>query len=211
MSTVRQRTGLASTQDEYNEVSEGKTGKPEKKNPYLYKNSPLIFMLMVVLSTSFMYFTGKAVHDGGLKLTPKSIGPLKSYTSKLEFTLKYQVPGVAWLVFCIFYVIKFRVTTKAFNPLGGAEQYTEMAKNILQNSIEQYLLSFLAQLILLSFIDGPTTLKVIPLLSLFFLVGRVTFWLGYPAYRSFGFLTTLLPTQITIGYTIYKFYLMYQA
>ena len=66
------------------------------------------------------------------------------------------------------------------------------------------LLSLITQVSLIAFLTADETLKLIPLLNLLWVVGRVTFYLGYPKYRSFGFATTYMPSCLAAIYAAYK-------
>jgi hypothetical protein len=124
----------------------------------------------------------------------------------LEFTLKYQILGVVWLICAIFLVILRRVSTGAFNPLAGTnrEMFLQGQANVLQNSFEQFIISVFAQLCLVAYMDGEYTIRIIPWVNFSFLIGRIAFWLGYPAYRGFGMLLGLGPTLAMTAVTVYK-------
>jgi len=129
-----------------------------------------------------------------------------SYYHRLEFAMRYQVIGAGWLLFSVIYVMAKRVTTRASDPLTARDSTSlTIAKNNLSNSLEQFLCSFLAQIIALSYLDETCVLKVIPLVNLFFLIGRVGFLLGYPTYRDFGICCSFFPTTFLMFYNSYAF------
>ena len=130
---------------------------------------------------------------------------LQDIPSKIGFVLKYSTPGVLWLWLCVYSVIRIRVRSPAMDPLANEEQFVLKAKNILQNSFEQFILSLVSQLILITHLDSVSTVKYIPALSFMFILGRIAFWLGYPNYRSFGLITSLAPITVTIFYISYRF------
>jgi len=170
------------------------------------KNQPKILRLIpfaVVFMLSFQYL----VLNGHINLAPK-IKPsdLKDFQSKVQFTFQYSILGVVWMFFSLWYVISKRFPSPAVNPLSGHEGLTEAAKNILTNSLEQFFLSLVTQLSLISFIDEVTTQRAIPLLNLFYIIGRITFFLGYPENRSFGFWVTMWPTQISLWICLSNFF-----
>lgn len=73
------------------------------------------------------------------------------------------------------------------------------------HSLWQVVLSVFAKLILCTYLTQES-MKLIPLLVCLFLLGRLTFWIGYlryPLHRAFGFATTALPTFITLVYCCY--------
>jgi hypothetical protein len=131
---------------------------------------------------------------------------LSSYWHKLEFVVCYQTIGISWILFNMFYVISKRIKTKAIDPTDPeSEANVLVAKNIMQNSIEQFLMSAFAQIISISFIDKSILIKVIPLINILFVIGRITFWLGYPKYRTFGFMCSAIPNTLLINYNLIKF------
>ncbi|RWS01267.1 hypothetical protein B4U79_11065 [Dinothrombium tinctorium] len=165
-----------------------------------------VILLHVVLAMSFVGFFTYSVFTGNVNLVPnaKEI-KLNTLPAKLEFVLKYQTPGLFTVLLCVFYVIMRRVTTPAINPMSGNEIYVEAASKILTNTLEQYVLHLVSQLILAAYIDGPTLIKIVPLLAVFFFVGRITFIIGYPLQRAFGWWLTFGPNVAAVGYCAYKF------
>jgi len=129
-----------------------------------------------------------------------------SYYHRLEFAMRYQVIGATWLFFSVFYVICKRITDKAYDPISSREhESVTIAKNNLTNSVEQFLLIFLSQIISLSYLDETCVLKVIPLINVCFLIGRIGFLFGYPKNRDFGMFMTLIPTAALTLYNLYSF------
>lgn len=130
---------------------------------------------------------------------------LSSYWHKLEFVLCHQIIGISWILLNMFYVISKRATNESINPMSGNEDMTLMARNIMQNSIEQFLMSSFAQIISISFIEANILIKIIPLINILFIVGRIAFFFGYPKYRTFGFMCSAIPNTLLINYNLYKF------
>ena len=68
------------------------------------------------------------------------------------------------------------------------EHLLQTEKNILMNTVEQLLCFLLLMLALTTYLE-PEEMRIIPLHSLAFIVGRVCFAIGYsisPMYRSIG-------------------------
>jgi len=129
-----------------------------------------------------------------------------SYYHRLEFAMRYQVIGAGWLLFSVIYVMAKRMTTRAFDPLTSRDSTSlTIAKNNLSNSVEQFLCSMMAQIIALSYLDETCVLKVIPLVNLYFLIGRIGFLLGYPIYRDFGISCSFIPTTVLMTYNAFAF------
>jgi len=131
---------------------------------------------------------------------------ISSYWHKLEFVLCYQSLAISWILFNMFYIIAKRIKSGTGDPLeGNSDPGVQEAKNIMQNSIEQFLMSAFAQIICISFMDKSLLIKVIPMVNILFLIGRITFWLGYPKYRTFGFMCSAVPNTLIINYNLIKF------
>lgn len=132
-------------------------------------------------------------------------GALKGFNARAEFALRYQTLLYAWLVFNIMAVIYVRVTKKALNPLvDSTEKHAQEMKNILTNSYEQIVVSSIAQLIFVSFAGETYTMKLIPAINFVQFIGRMTFFAGYPYYRTFGMMCTLFPNVALICYNLFK-------
>ncbi|RWS01268.1 hypothetical protein B4U79_15261, partial [Dinothrombium tinctorium] len=147
-------------------------------------------MINLVVVSCLLSFLFKLLISESIASHPNSnLLRLTDFYSKLAFTFKYQTLAILSLFICIVNVITKRaLNPSARNPLSGNEKYTEAAKNILQNTVEQYLLHLILQLILITYIDGSTVVKMIPLMSWSFFIGRLAFMIGYPLHREFGFL-----------------------
>ncbi|RWS03273.1 hypothetical protein B4U79_14673, partial [Dinothrombium tinctorium] len=165
-----------------------------------------VLLLHIVLAVAFLGFFTYAVFTGSVNLVPnaKEI-KLNSLPAKLEFVLKYQTPGLFTVLLCVVYVMMRRVISPAINPMSGNEIYVEAASKILTNTLEQYVLHLVSQLIVSAYIDGPTLIKIVPLLAMFFVVGRMSFAIGYPMQRAFGWWLTFGPNVAAVGYCAYKF------
>lgn len=134
-----------------------------------------------------------------------SIPHLHSLTDRIVFTVRFQLIGCFALLFSVLEVSFTRLFTNAVNPLSGNESVVDKANRILTNTLEQFLLNAINQLIVCTFLS-ENNLKLIPLLSLYFIFGRIAFWIGYkiaPKYRGFGFAVTFIPTLITFGLNAY--------
>lgn len=96
----------------------------------------------------------------------------------------------------MFQVMNIRVSSGAVDPLAGQEDVVQKAKNILQNTVEQTLLNFVNQIVLISWIPADQ-MFLIPLFAILFVFGRIAFMIGYtisPRYRTFGFALTFAPS-----------------
>ena len=139
--------------------------------------------------------------------TPRPDGA--GVVERVVYALRWQTLSVLAVLWGVQAVGGQRAGTAAMNPMSpdGDLSGTVGAK-YLQNTLEQYLLHLLAQLILASFIEGAQ-IKIIPILVLLFVAGRVAYWFGYnndPMHRSFGFALTFLPTCVTLFYCLFSLF-----
>lgn len=139
-----------------------------------------------------------------LILPPKPVYYPQSFASKLEFSARYWVLGAAWILFSMTHVMLRRIYG-AMNPLSGTEGIVVKSNNILRNSIEQFIVSLVVQVSAITYLTGEEVVRCIPVMNVMFFIGRVSFWFGYPKYRTFGFCLSLFPTGIVCVYVLYKF------
>lgn len=123
---------------------------------------------------------------------------------KLEYTVRWSILPISWLIFYLHIVATKRGFSTAANPLSGNEHIVEMNKNIFVNSIEQFVISFAAQISLITWIRGIDTQIIIPMVNILFVVGRVLFWLGYPKGRSPGMVLTMFPSLLMTVYCLFQ-------
>lgn len=143
-----------------------------------------------------------------LPLCASSLATIITFGDKLEVVAKYSLPGAVWLLFCVFWTASRRVKTGVLNPMTGQDGDTSsimFAKNVFQNSLEQYIISVALQAGIVSYLSPAQVLKIIPLMNFFHVTGRIAFAVGYPNYRTFGFFTTVLPSLAAAGYGLFKF------
>ena len=132
------------------------------------------------------------------------------FSEKLLYAARYcTFPQALFLLFAIMRVGAKRGSTGAENPLAGKEHLLQTEKNVLANTVEQ-LLVFLFLVVTLTTYLEPSEMRIIPLYSLAFIVGRVLFMIGYsisPKHRSYGIAINFFTTFFFIGYIFYLIYL----
>ncbi|XP_062570204.1 transmembrane protein 79-like [Saccostrea cucullata] len=100
-----------------------------------------------------------------------------------------------------------RFNTTAIDPVkGGGEDIVDVPNRILRNTIEQYIMHAVAMLTLCTFLDEDS-LKVLPILSVIFVIFRLLFWWGYlssPLNRAVGMSGTAMPIFLTYLYCLYR-------
>ena len=160
-----------------------------------------IFVGVTVLaSISYLFLTGKVALHG--KVSPSG---LQDFGRRMEFVVRFQTLNVVWLLLTIVFTVSRRLATGALNPLDGNEHALSAQKQVLQNSFEQFVLHVANQLILASNMAPDLLIRVIPLTNVLFIIGRLLFWLGYPKYRTAGFLINASTTSIVTGYNLLSF------
>lgn len=130
---------------------------------------------------------------------------LSDLGSRLKFILRLIPLSLSWIIFCLIRVSLKRLNSPAINPLANHEDIVLRDSRILQNSFEQFIVSIFAQLAIApQKVSGPEFSKVICFLNITFIVGRILFFFGYPHRRSFGFITTALPSYAGAIYSLAK-------
>ena len=130
---------------------------------------------------------------------------IHSLTDRIVWTLRHQVLGALTVVWCLIHVSVNRALSAAINPLSGHEASVEKANRILSNTLEQFVLNAVNQLILSTYLS-ESNLRLIPLLTAYFVIGRIAFWIGYqiaPKYRALGYTLTFWPSLVITGLNAY--------
>lgn len=171
------------------------------------RNMP-VFFLQVGFAVAF----NVCVLVGGYYLFPALL-PLPSsndFSVKLLYTLRcFVFPQTILLIFAVVRVMRKRGTTPAGNPLLGQDQhYLLVEKNALTNTVEQLLCILLVILVLITYLE-PSEMKIIPLLSITFAVGRILFIIGYSIGSLYRVAGIIINFFCTMPMTICVIYLMY--
>lgn len=164
--------------------------------------------LQIILASVFMYVMTDQVLSGKLNLSPNGLSRfnnLNTFVDKLQFTLINLAIPVLLLKLQVLLTIFNRISTMAVDPSPNNDKHVFRANSILRNFFEQFVISAFSQLILISHLSAKQTHQFIPLMNLFFVVGRITFWAGYPRSRSFGFSCCLAPSITAASISAYEF------
>ena len=109
-----------------------------------------------------------------------------SLRARLAFTLQWSFVDLLPLLVGIFAVFNRRRQTWAINPVDPrGDEFIRSLKGILENTLEQFLVKFVLSLILCTVLRSRE-LILLPTFTFLYLLGRLTFALGYPLHRSFG-------------------------
>lgn len=183
--------------------SEGRRLSLSDEDRAIFRKAGFLSVCAILLVMSL----GLLVHYDKVQLHPSNTTPemLKGFSARIEYSLRFQTLYVTWLMFNVFATIHGRMRNMALNPLVESTEAPMLGlKNILTNSFEQFIISAFSQLILVSFAMPETVLRVIPLVNILQLIGRITFFIGYPKLRSFGMVCTLIPNAVMVGYNLYR-------
>ena len=165
--------------------------------------SPLLFLVPLALTVTILYGGYYYCHSIP---TPRS----NEFGEKLLYAVRYcTFPQAVFLLVAIMRVGAKRGSTPAINPLAGKEHYLQTEKNVLINTVEQLLCFLLLVLTLTTYLE-PSEMRIIPIYSFAFIVGRVLFMIGYsidPQYRGAGVGINFMSSFFFIGYIIYLIYL----
>ena len=178
----------------------------EKAKQARRKALPLYLLhTFIALTVTVTILYGGYYHCNSIPI-PRS----NDFSEKLLYAARYcTFPQAVFLLVAILRVGAKRGSTPALNPLAGKEHLLQTEKNVLMNTVEQ-LLCFLLLVVTLTTYLEPSEMRIIPLYSLAFIVGRVLFMIGYsfdPKHRSIGMGINFNLSLFFIGYIIYLMYL----
>lgn len=125
---------------------------------------------------------------------------------RYAYGLRCSIPMAFFLLLTIWQTANRRGSTAAGNPLSGNEHLVQVLKNISTNTHEQAMIGVMLIMIAVTYCDTPETIKIAPLYSLSFTIGRILFIIGYrihPKYRSCGMLISLFGSSAIAGYMLY--------
>lgn len=138
---------------------------------------------------------------GGYVILPRYFTFPEALADRLAFTLRADLLILLW----VFIGVKMVADVRRNSPsdsrgsaFGPPSPRLAIRAAFLQNTLEQAFLAVVTHLALASVLSGPA-LALIPAAVVLFGIGRVTFFIGYPAGaggRAFGMATTALPTLV---------------
>lgn len=127
---------------------------------------------------------------------------------RLAFALRWDLPLFLWLMGCVQAVSTGRYHSPddiRGSAFGRPSKSIAVKRAVLQNSLEQVVIAVGAHLILATMLH-PDELRLIPLLVILFLLGRIAFAFGYrhgPGARGIGMAITGLTNIVGYGAAIY--------
>lgn len=126
-------------------------------------------------------------------------------TGRLHLALQLAVAPAVVLLLMVVACFRLFDTLGAANPLAGKESRRfQVNARVLQNTLEQAAI-FVPILLALSLRLAPDDVKVLPVLTALWCVGRLAFWVGYHIEvmaRGLGFDWTILTTTLGLGWFV---------
>lgn len=137
---------------------------------------------------------GTTVFILGYFVIPIPVPELPTLIDRVAYTLQWQIASVLTLFVGIGTVARKRLQTTAIDPINGrGEHHVLVDCRYVQNTLEQLVMNSFGQMMLSTYLKEDQ-MKAIPLLVLLFVIGRITFWIGYRRsylHRAFGFALTV--------------------
>ena len=175
-----------------------KKSQDETKKP---KKWLMIIIPVLALATVVTIFYGGYYFCPSLPV-PTSM----DFTSKLIYTVRCIFPPLMVLQVAIMLVGKGRGASKAANPLAGQDHLIQLQKNFLSNTLEQFVVFMVCTLVLITFLNTPEEMRLVPLYTTAFIMGRILFRIGYGIswkYRGFGMSINFISTGFITGLIVY--------
>src|SRR3984885_15536042 len=124
---------------------------------------------------------------------------------RLAYALRWEVVAALCLVAGVAKIANRRFfIAEAID--GDPAPSIEIDRRYIQNTLEQLVLAIVAHLALVTIV-APESIPPVAVLVRRFVIGRVTFWIGYhysgPA-RAFGFGTTFYPTVAVYVFLVFR-------
>jgi len=141
---------------------------------------------------------------------PWNLPSMPLTSDRLVFTLQWNALSVGFILLLVMHIGNTRFFTSQSNPFSMVDlDRVDIHCRVLNNSVEQFLVSFVLQLVFTTWISKEQ-MKIIPIIVILFVVGRILFWRGYlnPAYgytnRAYGLPLTVFPSVAMLGYCTYR-------
>ena len=169
----------------------------------LTRTAVILWMAQLLAAVVTMLF----IFYGGYYFCPSLPVPASmDFTSKLIYTVRCIFPPLLVLQVAILLVINGRRSLGVANPLAGQEHLIQLQKNFLSNTLEQFLVFMVCTLVLITFLNTPEEMRLVPLYTTTFIVGRILFRIGYGIswiYRACGIQINFFSMWFITGLIVY--------
>ena len=152
-----------------------------------------------------------AIFYGGYVMCDRIPAPVAmDVGTRIAFTLRCQLPMLIVLVCTIGRVAFERgFRRRGANPLSANQSEVQVHINCLTNTLEQFVVASFLMLVATTYLDSPDAMKIIPIFSFTFIVGRIVFIVGYNInyrHRALGISINFGSTGALLGYAVYLMY-----
>lgn len=155
--------------------------------------------------TATIFYIG--YYHGGFIL-PVNSENIPDLNSRLSYALRCSFPMILSLFAGIVVTSVKRRLSDAINPLSGHENIVQVEKNYLANTLEQLAVGLTLMLIVATYAESTQVLRLLPVYSMMFMLGRLLFRIGYHktnycAYRETGMSINFGSTFIIVFIVVY--------
>ena len=150
----------------------------------------------IIGSAAFLYL--------GFAFLPPVIPVLPEPLERLSYLIKWEAFAGLTLAAGIAKTAYGRFFARA----SGAEDAASSDARYVTNTAEQLLLALIAHAALVMVIE-PTAMRAVPVLILWFVIARITYWFGChnrPTAQAFGLAATFWPTAAVLVFDIYRLF-----
>ena len=162
---------------------------------------------LIIITLVLALATVVTIFYGGYYFCPSLPVPASmDFTSKLIYTVRCIFPPLMVLQVAIMLVGKGRRFSKAINPLAGQDDLIQLQKNFLSNTLEQFVVFMVSTLVLITFLNTPEEMRLVPLYTTAFIMGRILFRIGYGIswkYRGVGMHINFQSAWFITGLIVY--------
>lgn len=134
------------------------------------------------------------------------LGPTATPLDRLSLALRCDAVAALTLLAGIQTVARLRRQSEAIDPLAGKDPPSMQVHNrYVQNTLEQLVLFALGTTALSTYLDVHTA-RVLPALTIVFVLSRLVFWRGYlhsPPARALGMTGTFIVNLVVYGAVIF--------
>lgn len=189
-----------------------KTKLPARERPRgLYDpNIRKLFLPQLLAGLTFtttIFYIGY-YHGGFILPTTQSSENILDLNFRLSYALRCSFPMILSLLAGIVATSVKRRLSDAINPLSGHENLVQVEKNYLANTLEQLAVGLSLMLIMATYAESTQVLRLLPVYSVAFTLGRLLFRIGYRktnycAYRETGMSLNYGSTFIMMCIVVY--------
>ncbi|XP_077996812.1 transmembrane protein 79-like [Glandiceps talaboti] len=142
----------------------------------------------------------------GYFIIPFPMPSMPTVTDRIVFALRCQIFAAILLYAGLQAISVKRFFTQAIDPVSGkGTHHIEKHSRYAQNTLENVVLSTIGNLVISSYLE-ENSMKIIPILVFLFVVGRITFWMGYLQHslaRAFGMALTIFVVWLPLYYAMF--------